>query len=70
MGKGEEATSGAAAGINKPVCGLKLAAVISESKCGLSPLLFQRLMCMVGFLPLDCFSPNAVVKTDVEKGVS
>lgn len=70
MGEGEEATSSAAAGINKPVCELKLAAVISESKCGLSPLLFQCLMCMVEFLPLDCFSPNAVVKKNVEKVVS
>lgn len=44
MWKREEATFTAAAEINKPTCGLKLAEAISKSKCGLRPLVFQCLI--------------------------
>ena len=43
MWKGKEATSSAAAVINKFICGLKLAAVINKSICGLKPLAFDCL---------------------------
>lgn len=44
MWKREEATFTAAAKIDKPTCGLKLAEAISKSKCGLRPLGFQCLI--------------------------